>query len=465
MITFKLRHTLVFLLLSLLLGLAACLPAPELPTSQASPTPSATSASSTTTPVPSDEAVPAEESGTREQSEEILVNPTLAPTATPGAIYDVVNQVAEATNLYETRLLGLLVADWINLVISLVMVFLALTLIARLIFVALMKIAKRTVTPYDEIYLQTIRPFLRWLFGLITLYIATARLQFLSPAFKQWLGQIYYALVVMLVVIGLWKLVDVFNLWYQDKVQDQNERGGREAALLLGERAVRALIALVGLIIILDHFGFNISALLTAIGIGGLALSLAAQDTIANMISGVIILIDQPFRAGDRIEIQELNTWGDVISIGLRSTRIRTLDNRLVIVPNSGISNNQVVNYTFPDPRYRIQTEIGVAYGTDLRFAREVITKSLKGVEGVIPNMPVDVLFLEWGDSEMVLRVRWWIESYVDARRSTDRVNEHIYQALEEVGIEMPWPTMTVELKNRHPEDTATTSGRRREDE
>jgi small-conductance mechanosensitive channel len=328
-----------------------------------------------------------------------------------------------------------------------------------------MKIAKRTVTPYDEIYLQTIRPFLRWLFGLITLYIATARLQFLSPAFKQWLGQIYYALVVMLVVIGLWKLVDVFNLWYQDKVQDQNERGGREAALLLGERAVRALIALVGLIIILDHFGFNISALLTAIGIGGLALSLAAQDTIANMISGVIILIDQPFRAGDRIEIQELNTWGDVISIGLRSTRIRTLDNRLVIVPNSGISNNQVVNYTFPDPRYRIQTEIGVAYGTDLRFAREVITKSLKGVEGVIPNMPVDVLFLEWGDSEMVLRVRWWIESYVDARRSTDRVNEHIYQALEEVGIEMPWPTMTVELKNRHPEDTATTSGRRREDE
>jgi small-conductance mechanosensitive channel len=94
-----------------------------------------------------------------------------------------------------------------------------------------------------------------------------------------------------------------------------------------------------------------------------------------------------------------------------------------------------------------------------------VITKSLKGVEGIIPNMPVDVLFLEWGDSEMVLRVRWWIESYVDARRSTDRVNEHIYQALEEVGIEMPWPTMTVELKNRHPEDTATTSGRRREDE
>jgi len=165
----------------------------------------------------------------------------------------------------------------------------------------------------------------------------------------------------------------------------------------------------------------------------------------------VIILMDQPFRAGDRIEIQELNTWGDVVSIGLRSTRIRTLDNRLVIVPNSSISNNQVVNYTYPDPRYRIQTEIGVAYGTDLRLVREVITTALQDVEGVLPDKPVDILFLEFGDSDMVLRVRWWIESYVDARRSTDRVNEAIYTALDQAGIELPNPMMTVELKNKDP--------------
>lgn len=138
-----------------------------------------------------------------------------------------------------------------------------------------------------------------------------------------------------------------------------------------------------------------------------------------------------------------------MVSIGLRRTRIRTLDNRLVIVPNSGISNNQVVNYTYPDPRYRIQSEIGVAYGTDLRVVREVITNALQGVEGVLPDKPVDVLFLEFGDSDMILRVRWWIESYVDARRSTDRVNEAIYTALEQAGIEIPNPVMTVELAHK----------------
>ena len=141
-----------------------------------------------------------------------------------------------------------------------------------------------------------------------------------------------------------------------------------------------------------------------------------------------------------------------MVSIGLRSTRIRTLDNRLVIVPNSSISNNQVVNYTYPDPRYRIQTEIGVAYGTDLRVVREVITSALQGVEGVIPDMPVDILFMEFGDSAMILRVRWWIESYIDARRSTDRVNETVYQTLEQAGIELPNAMMTVELKRSDPE-------------
>jgi small-conductance mechanosensitive channel len=128
------------------------------------------------------------------------------------------------------------------------------------------------------------------------------------------------------------------------------------------------------------------------------------------MISGIIILLDAPFRVGDRIEIQGLDTWGDVVDIGLRTTRIRTLDNRMVIVPNSNISKNQVVNYTYPDPRYRTQTEIGVAYGSDLRQVRELITESLRDIPGVIQDKPVDILFLEFGESAINLRVRWWMD-------------------------------------------------------
>jgi len=443
------RATITVVLCLLLVGLAACVPelsvtpdgSPPV-ASEATPQPQAESSTSPEEASP-EEAPPTEDSG------QMLVAPTLAPTATPGAIYSVVQQAVEATNMEEAEFIGLSAADWINLIISVFLVVITLTLIARVIFLILRRIARRTATPYDEIYLESIKPYLRWLFGTVVLYIATTRLQFLSPQVKQWLGQIYYILIVALIVILLWKLVDIFTVWFQEKVKDQGERDGKEAVLTLGERAIRFLLIMVGLLIILDHVGFNISALVAAIGIGGLAISLAAQDTIANMISGVIILMDQPFRAGDRIEIQELNTWGDVVGIGLRSTRIRTLDNRLVIVPNSSISNNQVVNYTFPDPRYRIQTEISVAYGSDLRQVREVITQSLLGIEGVLQDRPVDILFLEFGESAMNLRVRWWIESYMDARRITDRVNEAIFKALEQAHVEMPAPIMTVELKGK----------------
>jgi small-conductance mechanosensitive channel len=177
---------------------------------------------------------------------------------------------------------------------------------------------------------------------------------------------------------------------------------------------------------------------MAAIGVVGFALGLAAQDTLTDTISGFIILFDRPFRVGDRIEVSELNTWGDVVEIGTRTTRIRTLDNRMVIVPNSTIGSNQVVNYTYPDSRYRVQVELGIAYETDLEEVRQVISSAVLSVDAVLKDKPVDVLFLEFGETALQFRVRWWIESYVDTRRVFDKVNSAIYVALEEAGIEVP---------------------------
>jgi MscS family membrane protein len=417
--------------LLLLLGLVSCLPS-------AAPTQPLLT---TSTPL----AVPQVE----ENPDQILVSPTMAPTATPGPIGLAVEQAVASANAESTRFLGLSVEDWVNFGISLLLVFLILIFGARFFLSILKKLARKTPTPYDDLYIKSVQPYLRWFVYLIGLNIATERLQFLSPEIKHWLSLVYFSAIVGIIVMLLWKLVDIFSLWYREKAENQREKEQKEAVLLLAERAVRTVLILVGAAIVLDRLGINISALVTALGIGGLALSLAAQETIANMISGIIIMIDAPFRVGDRIEIQGLDTWGDVVDIGLRTTRIRTLDNRMVIVPNSSLSKNQVVNYTFPDPRYRTQTEIGVAYGSDLRRVREVITQSLQGIEGVIPDKPVDILFLEFGDSSMHLRVRWWIESYQDARRVTDRVNEAMYQALALAQIELPDPKMTVELKNK----------------
>ena len=145
MIAFKPLTALYSLLVILILVLTACLPAPEVAPEEtvlaASPTPVGIHTSGAEgTPLPTDENTQAEEPNATDRGEEILIIPTLAPTATPGAVYEVVNQVVEAKNLYDTSFLSLSVADWINLALSFALVLLALTLISRLIFIILMKI-------------------------------------------------------------------------------------------------------------------------------------------------------------------------------------------------------------------------------------------------------------------------------------------------------------------------------------
>ena len=377
----------------------------------------------------------------------LVQTPTPAPTATPGIITDLVERAISSSALSRKSFLSLGLEDWANLGISVLIVFLSLLVLARLLTAGLERLARRTPSKYDEEYLQAIRPQIRLFVLVLSLNWATMRLLFLKPASKQWLGQIYFTANVLVVGVMAWKLVNYVVMWYRDLAEKSSDVDTNEAAIQLGQRVAHAMVIIIGLILVLDNFGINISALVAALGIGGLALSLGAQDTLSNMISGVMILMDRPFRVGDRIEIQGLDTWGDVIEIGLRSTRIRTLDNRLVIVPNSSISSNQIVNYTYPDPRYRVQIEIGVAYGVDLKEVRQLIIQAVHDIEGILTDKPIDVLFLEFGDSAMILRVRWWISSYIDTRRMFDKVNEAIYLSLEGAGVEMPPQTFAVEIK------------------
>lgn len=340
--------------------------------------------------------------------------------------------------------------DWINVGISFLIFFGILFLASQLLLVVLIRLAHRTSSEYDEAYLRAIRSKINLLVLVISLNFATTRISSIPESVKQILLQTYFAAVVVIIAVLIWILIDHLVLWYQDLAEKSGQAQNREAALQLVQRTGKMLVVLVSILVVLDRFGVNVSALVTAMGIGGLAISLAAQDTLSNMISGIMLLMDQPFRIGDRIEIQGLtsglSTWGDVVDIGLRSTRIRTDDNRMVIVPNLNISKNQVINYTFPDPRYRAQIDIGVSNGSDLQVVRELITQAVRSVEGVCVDKPVDILFIEFNELKVTLRVRWWIESYIDARQEYDKVNEAIYRVLREAKIELPSSTGTIGL-------------------
>jgi MscS family membrane protein len=372
---------------------------------------------------------------------------TPGPTATPDRISREVTELVESTGLGDFSFLGLTADNWINLGVSLLIILIAYVvgiLITRLVISA---VVRRSSPEWGESIADSIGPRLKWLIVVPAFYLATIRLDFLNSNVKIFLGDVYFVMGLVLVTLIVLSLIDLAHAIYRQQVIDEGRDEQLRPVLQLIRRIARIVAIIVAGSILFSHFGINFTALVAALGIGGLALSLAAQDTLADAISGFIILADQPYRVGDRIEIQGEGTWGDVVEIGLRTTRIRTRDNRMVIVPNSIISKNQVVNYTFPDPQYRIQTHLGVAYGTDVDRARRTIVDAVRGVEGILPDKPVDALYNERGDSSMIFRVRWWIESYEDTRRIIDRVNSALEVALNAAGIDAPFPTQNFVLQ------------------
>jgi len=306
------------------------------------------------------------------------------------------------------------------------------------------RITGRTKTTLDDAVLDAITPPLYWLALLSAFQFAFTRLSLIFEELQAELNAVYFVLFLLIGFVIAWRLITNIANWYETQLAQTDKVELGEQLLPFLRRIILIVLAIIVAIIAMDYFDIEVSGVVTTLGIGSLAIALAAQAALSDTIAGFVIMFDRPFRIGDRIEIQDLNTWGDVVDIGLRSTRVRTRDNRMVIVPNSVIGKSLVVNHSFPDTQYRIQIHIGVGYGSDIEEARKVLVEAVSKVEGVLSDRKVEALFLEFGDSALIFRVRWWLESYVDTRRMFDRVNTAMYNALNEAGIEIPFPQQVV---------------------
>jgi len=341
-------------------------------------------------------------------------------------------------------------SQWEQIAISAGVLAAAVILTRPLITLILDKIIGRitglTKTSLDNKLIEAIRPPLYWLVVFLALNFGLNRLDFLTAGIQDEIDTATYLIMATLIVAALWRLINAFAEWYLVEIAEESDTPLDNQMVPFIRRVMLIVLVTIAIIVVLGYFEVEISGLVATLGVGSLAVALAAQATLSDTISGFVIMADRPFRIGDRIEIIELDTWGDVEDIGLRSTRIRTRDNRMVVVPNSVIAKSLVVNYAYPNTEYRTEIHVGVAYGTEIEHARKVLIDAVSSVEGVDQNHPVDALFLEFGDSALIFRVRWWLNSYVDTRRMFDKVNTAMYNALNAAGIEVPFPQQDIRL-------------------
>lgn len=350
------------------------------------------------------------------------------------------------SKIFPMPFLGWSLGQWLDLGISLVIFFLFARFGGRFISWAAHQITKRTSTRDDDALFAAIKQSMKWLGAIIGFQIAYKRLSFIADSWLELLENVTFMLYVIVVTVMIWQLINYFILLVHKRAIDKGaDERSLQRILPLLQTFIKAVLVIISFIITLHHFGIHITAIIAALGLSGFALSLAAKDTLTNMIAGLTIAIDRPFRIGDRIYSNDADGWVDVEEIGIRSTKVSTRDNRAVVIPNSLLNDNSVINYNYPDRNFRLQVDIGVAYDTNFDKIRQVLGDAVRQVDGVMPDKPVQVLFVEFGESAMIFRIRWWIEDFAKMRTLNDRVYQAIQEALIAHEIVSPNPIFDVQ--------------------
>lgn len=259
---------------------------------------------------------------------------------------------------------------------------------------------------------------------------------------------ILFIIFIYIIINILFKVVNISVEWYAEKISAKDDRNLSGSLFPLLKKVAKILLFALGVVVILAKFNVDISAFVVSLGVGSLAIALAAQDTISNMISGFIIMIDRPFRIGDRIRYAD-NQVGDVIEIGIRSTKIQDFDNNLSIIPNNEIVKSRIVNITYPTTLTRVVVEVGVAYGSDINKVKQIMLSATENDPDLSSQKPPDVFFINFGDSSLDFRLIAFTDHYTNAWEMQCRLREKTYELFNKEGIEIPFPQRVVHYADK----------------
>jgi small-conductance mechanosensitive channel len=231
------------------------------------------------------------------------------------------------------------------------------------------------------------------------------------------------------------------------QVSDRQALGGTVTGL--AHTTTRVAVIVVGVLVLLSSVGVQITPILTALGVGGIAVALALQDTLANLFAGIHLLADRPIRLGDYVEVAD-NAEGFVVDIGWRATRIRSLSNTIIVVPNQTVSRATITNYTLPDSRPALGLKISVEYSVDLDHVQAVLLEVMRAV-GAVPGLlddpaPALSLIPEFGEYSLDFTVGYHVSTFVDQYRVQDELRERLLRRLRREGIGLAVPARRIHL-------------------
>ncbi len=338
--------------------------------------------------------------------------------------------------------LGISTSPYINAILS-ILVFI---IIAKVIDLFMDKVLRRfvrfTKSDVDDRIIDIIHRPIYLTIILIGCILAIIYLK-LSPEVIFYSINTLYTIISLIWTVTIIKLGNALIEHFLYKVSDVT--GLSKEIVPLVENVFKIALIIGLFMIVLTIWNINITPLLASAGIVGIAVALAAKDTLANFFGGISVFFDRPYKIGDYI-VLDSGERGEVVTIGVRSTRIKTRDDILITIPNSIIANSKITNESAPVPNFRVRIPVGVAYGSDIDLVEKTLLETAANNSNVLSEPSPRVRFREFGDSALLFELLCWAKEPALRGLTAHELNRAIYKRFNELGITIPFPQRDVHL-------------------
>jgi len=335
--------------------------------------------------------------------------------------------------------------DYLRAFLIFIVLIISLRIIVSILERIVLRFVKKTKTDLDDIIIKRASVPTTLLLVLFSFKLALNEL-LIEELFLNRINDFIYSFIVIFIGYLIYVIIDVavFEVWTKVSKKARIEIGEGLASLIHG--ALKIILIIIIILYILSIWGIEITPLLATLGIAGLAIALALQPVLANIFSGASIILDKSVRIGDLVYLDS-KTKGKIKKVGLRSTRIITFDNELIIVPNTKLAESVIQNIALPEPKSRVVVPFSVAYGSDIEKIKKIVAREINSIKGLVKDPEPLVRFLEMGGSSLNFKVYFHVDSFENKFGAIDEANTKIYNILNKNKIEIPFPQMDVHLR------------------
>jgi len=340
----------------------------------------------------------------------------------------------------------LAISPYLKAILAFVFFYLGAKVIYLILTHLVGRLVKKTATQLDDMILSKVKAPIFYL--IILAGIATASNFLPLPT----LAETIFSRIILSVVIAIscYLASSFINVlikgWFTQRSRVTGKVKGREL-IILSRKILNFIISGLLIIFILTLWDVRVTALVASLGIAGFVLGFALRDIFANIFGGIALIADKSFKIGDFIKL-ESGEVGEVIDIGLRSTRIKSFDEgNEIIVPNNSLVTSKITNYGRPLINLKIVVKIGVAYGSDVKKTRQVLLDCAKKIDEVQEDPSPRVYFMEMADFSLNFRVVFWIADFRQRFDIRDKFVSLAYEELQSKGIKIPFPTRTIHIE------------------